>query len=57
MDSQVTVIKDVKEFETKYPLYAAVNRCSRGKTLLFQPAVVIPFSDPGSDLFGLFNYN
>ena len=57
MGSQVTVIKDVKEFETKYPLYAAVNRCSRGKTLLFQPAVVIPFSDPRSDLFGLFNYN
>lgn len=26
---KVTVIKDVKEFETKYPLYAAVNRCSR----------------------------
>ena len=25
--------------------------------MLFQPAVVIPFSDPGSDLLGLFNYN
>ncbi|XP_068709461.1 putative aminopeptidase W07G4.4 isoform X1 [Montipora foliosa] len=26
---KVTVVKDVKEFETKYPLYEAVNRCSR----------------------------
>ena len=24
------------------------------RKMLFQPAVVIPFSDPGSDLFGLF---
>ena len=24
------MVKDVKEFETKYPLYEAVNRCSRG---------------------------
>ena len=24
--------------------------------MLSQPAVVIPFSDPGSDLVGLFNY-
>ena len=28
---KVTVVKDRKEFETKYPLYEAVNRCSRGK--------------------------
>ena len=27
------------------------------RKMSFQPAVVIPFSDPGSDLFGLFNYN
>ncbi|KAJ7356319.1 manganese ion binding [Desmophyllum pertusum] len=28
-DVNVTVIKDVSEFEAKYPLYAAVNRCAR----------------------------
>ncbi|XP_015758531.1 PREDICTED: putative aminopeptidase W07G4.4 [Acropora digitifera] len=26
---KVSVVKDVKEFEAKYPLYEAVNRCSR----------------------------
>ena len=27
----MAVVKDRKEFETKYPLYEAVNRCARGK--------------------------
>ena len=29
---KVSVIKDVNEFETNYPLFAAVNRCARGET-------------------------
>ena len=28
---QVTVVKDPAEFEKNYPLYAAVNRCAKGK--------------------------